>query len=227
MSIHSLKEGGFLSRQRQDGKHQKILKAASKVFAQKGFHNTRVSEIAREAEVADGTIYLYFKNKDDILIHLFEETMEGILQGMREELRTLTDPVEKLRAFVRRHLRLVEENPDLADVIQVELRQSNKFMKDYDNRKFQEYLDLVAEIVREGQQKGAIRADVNPSIAKRVVYGALDELSTIWVLSRKRDRSAEQVAKQVSDIIISGLVQPTRETKACEALSNAQGGCHV
>jgi TetR/AcrR family fatty acid metabolism transcriptional regulator len=216
-----------LGRQRQDGKHQKILKAASKIFAKRGFHNARVSEIAREANVADGTIYLYFKNKDDILIHLFEETMDGILRSMREEIQPLTDPVEKLRVFVRRHLRLVEENPDLADVIQVELRQSNKFMKDYDNRKFQEYLNLVAEIVREGQQMGALRADINPSIAKRVIYGALDELSTIWVLSRKRDRSVEQVARQVSDIIISGLVQPNRETEACGTPSDTQGGCHV
>ncbi len=209
-----------MGRQRHDGKHEKILKAASKVFAQRGFHNARVSEIAREANVADGTIYLYFKNKDDILIHLFEETMEGILRGMREEILHLTDPVEKLRVFVRRHLRLVENNPDLADVIQVELRQSNKFMKEYDNRKFQEYLNLVAEIVREGQGMGAFRAEIDPSIAKRVIYGALDELSTIWVLSRKRDRSVEEVAGQVSDIIIGGLVQPHRETKACGVSPN-------
>ncbi len=171
--------------------------------------------------MADGTIYLYFKGKDDILIHLFEETMDVILRGMRADLEPLEDPVEKLRAFVRRHLRLVEENPDLADVIQVELRQSNKFMKDYDNRKFQEYLNLVADIILEGQERGVIRPDINPSIAKRVVYGALDEISTFWILSKKKSLSVEGAAQQVSDILIRGFLRDQSAGEEARAASNA------
>lgn len=161
-----------MSRPRQGGKHRKILEAAVKIFARKGFYNAKVSEIAREANVADGTIYLYFKNKDDILIHLFEEEMDAVIQAMREEVLTLKDPVERLRAFVRKHLRMVEENKHLAEVIQVELRQSNKFVKDYKNEKFLDYLKLLADIVIDGQRKGVIRSDLNPSIAKRVIFGA-------------------------------------------------------
>ncbi len=196
-----------MARQRHDGKHQKILNAAVKVFAQKGFFNAKVSEIAKEAQVADGTIYLYFKNKDDILIHLFEEEMEKIIQKMQENLRVGSDPLDKLRIFIKTHLGLVESNPAMAEVIQVELRQSNKFMKDYDNRKFHEYLNLLAEIIREGQQQGLIRQNILPSVAKRVIFGALDEMSTYWVFSKRRSKVLEEVTSQVCEILIQGLAE--------------------
>jgi len=208
-----------LARQRQDGKHQKILEAAVKVFAQKGFFNAKVSEIAKEARVADGTIYLYFKNKDDILIHLFEEEMEKIIRGMRERLRASAHPVEKLKIFIRTHLGLVERNPAMAEVIQVELRQSNKFMKDYDNRKFHEYLNILADIVREGQQQGLIRQNLLPSVAKRVIFGALDEISTYWVFSRRRNKALEEVANQVCEILIHGLIEGPSDLVAREGVS--------
>jgi TetR/AcrR family fatty acid metabolism transcriptional regulator len=216
-----------LSRSRQGGKHQKILKAAVKIFARKGFYNARVSEIAREANVADGTIYLYFKNKDDILIHLFEEEMDLIIQAMREEVLVLDDPLEKLRVFVKKHLQMVEENPCLAEVIQVELRQSNKFMKDYRNQRFREYLNLLADIVLEGQRKGLFRLDVNPSIVKRVIFGALDEMSTFWVLAKQRIYSVEDVSQQINDILINGVAVPDLEGKILEISSNTQGGPYV
>jgi len=208
-----------LPRQRRDGKHQKILNAAVKVFAQKGFFNAKVSEIAKEARVADGTIYLYFKNKDDILIHLFEEEMEKIIRGMRERLQASADPLEKLKIFIHTHLGLVESNPAMAEVIQVELRQSNKFMKDYDNRKFHEYLNILAEIVREGQQKGLIRQNVLPSVAKRVIFGALDEMSTYWVFSKRRSKLLEEVAAQVCEILIRGLAEGSSSMAAEAAAS--------
>jgi TetR/AcrR family fatty acid metabolism transcriptional regulator len=194
-----------LNRSQPPEKHHRILQAAIKVFARKGFYNARVSEIAREAQVADGTIYLYFKNKDDILIHLFEEEMDRILQAMRRAIEPLSDPLEKLRAFARTHLSLVEENPLLAEVIQVELRQSSKFMKDYDNHKFLEYLNLLAEIIEEGQRMGSIRPDIHPAIAKRVIFGALDEMSTYWVLSKKRRLPMKEAARQISEILIRGV----------------------
>lgn len=203
-----------MARQRHDGKHQKILNAAVKVFAQKGFFNAKVSEIAKEAKVADGTIYLYFKSKDDILIHLFEEEMEKIIRNMKERLRAASDPLDKLRIFIRTHLGLVESNPAMAEVIQVELRQSNKFMKDYDNRKFHEYLNILAEIVREGQQQGLIRQNILPSVAKRVIFGALDEMSTYWVFSKRKSKVLEEMVAQVCEILIQGLAETTSSMAA-------------
>lgn len=210
-----------MGRSREAGKHQRILHAAVKIFAEKGFYKAKISEIAREAGVADGTIYLYFKNKDDILIQLFEEEMDRMIESMRREISPLRDPLEKLKVFVRRHLGVVEANPRLAEVIQVELRQSNKFVKNYTNRKFQEYLNVLEGIIREGQQQGLMRADVEPAIAKRVIFGALDEMSTFWVLSKKRHRPAKDVVRQVTDMLICGVVHQGSEATRSLVSSNA------
>lgn len=185
-------------------KHDKILAAAAKVFSQHGFYNSKISQIAREAKVADGTIYLYFKNKDDILISLFEETMDHIISMTAEELVPIDDPIKKIRKFIELHLHFAQKNPQLANVIQVELRQSSKFMKEYDNQKFREYINIIQETVIEGQELGIIRRDVHPGVVKRAVFGALDEIALHWVLSKKR-YSLEDSAKQLADVITEGL----------------------
>ncbi len=131
--------GLLIVRMRGDNKRGKILEAAVKVFARNGFYQSKVSEIAREAEVADGTIYLYFHNKDDILINLFEEEMTRIIEAMKAVIAREDDPVRQLEKFAQAHLGLVKRNKELAEVIQVEIRQSSKFMKEYDNKKFAEY----------------------------------------------------------------------------------------
>lgn len=188
----------------QDNKHDRILKAAISVFARNGFFNSRISEIAREADVADGTIYLYFKNKDDILISIFEESLEDILKNVESAIAKTDSALEKLRTFVRFHLEQTMINPSLAEVLQVELRQSTKFMKEYQKVKFKRYLDLIQEIVLAGQAKGEIRKDVHPGVVKRLLFGALDEIALHWVLSRKR-YDLKESAEQLSNIIIDGL----------------------
>lgn len=188
----------------QDNKHDRILKAAITVFARNGFFNSRISEIAREADVADGTIYLYFKNKDDILISIFEESLEDILKDVEGRLAAIESPLEKVRAFIRFHLEQTMINPSLAEVLQVELRQSTKFMKEYQKVKFKRYLDLIQEIVVEGQLKGEIRKDVHPGVVKRLLFGALDEIALHWVLSRRR-YDLKESAEQLSNVIVDGL----------------------
>ncbi|MFO7785691.1 MAG: TetR/AcrR family transcriptional regulator [Thermodesulfobacteriota bacterium] len=187
-------------------KYLRIIGAATRVFARRGFYQAKVSEIAREAGVADGTIYLYFENKDDILISLFEEQMKIVLSNMREQIAATESPVEKLERFSLSHLKLIEQNKDMAEIIQVELRQSSKFMKSYKNEHFAEYLDLIADIVRKGQQDGLFKKDVVPDLAKRALFGALDELSRYWVLSTRRKYDIETAAKQISETFLYGLV---------------------
>ena len=187
-------------------KHNKIIKAAIKVFAKNGFYNSRVSEIAKEAQVADGTVYLYFKNKDDILISLFEEEMDRIIKNMREELEVEENPVEKIKKFARIHLNMVKEDKNLAEVIQVELRQSNKFMREYKNRRFIEYLNIISSVIREGQHSGHFRPDVMPGLAKRAFFGALDELSNMFVFSPKRKYSVDMAAEQVASFFLGGII---------------------
>ncbi|MGD9032763.1 MAG: TetR/AcrR family transcriptional regulator [Desulfobacteraceae bacterium] len=191
---------------RSNEKYYRIINAATKIFAKKGFFQAKVSEIAKEAKVADGTIYLYFENKDSILISLFEEQMKRVLDNMREEISKETGSVKKIERFALNHLKLIEQNKDVAEIIQVELRQSSKFMKEYKNEKFAEYLNLIADIIQEGQTEGIFKNDIIPGIAKRAFFGALDEMSRFWVLSSRRKYDIETAAKQISEYFLSGLI---------------------
>jgi len=188
-------------------KYQKILESAVRVFARKGFHQARISDIAKEAGVADGTIYLYFRNKDEILIKVFEESLTEIIRRFESELKEEKDPLSRLRRFIWLHLELLEENQALAEVIQIELRQSHKFMKEYVPKKFLEYLEIIARLVREGQEAGVIRPEISPAIFKRALFGALDELSLYWVLTKKPKSYIKSSAEQLCEIFLKGIVQ--------------------
>jgi TetR/AcrR family fatty acid metabolism transcriptional regulator len=193
-------------RMRGEEKYRMILNAAKHVFAMEGFYNSKVSEIAREAHVADGTIYLYFKNKDDILISLFEEELNGIITTVKEKLKDIDDPREQIIKFCDNHLTIVESDRALAEVIQVELRQSNKFMREYKNKHFLAYLNIIADIVSQGQEEGIFRDDLRPDICARVIFGSLDELSTYLVTARRKRFDVHEVATLVGNSFLNGLV---------------------
>jgi TetR/AcrR family fatty acid metabolism transcriptional regulator len=194
------------SASRRADKRSLITDAAVEVFAEKGFHQARVSDIARRAGVADGTIYLYFKNKEDLLLSIFEEKMDLLLEGLGEALADTDDPIERIRRYARFHFQQVEENRATAEVLQIELRLSNKFLKEYRPEKLWAYLGVFGQIVREGQAKGLFRAEVDPFIGMWSFFGALDELAMQWVLSRKQDRfPLEKAADQVADVFIRGM----------------------
>jgi TetR/AcrR family fatty acid metabolism transcriptional regulator len=192
---------------RNGDKYHRIINAATKVFAKRGFFHAKVSDIAKEAHVADGTIYLYFENKDDILISLFEEQMQVVLGNMMEEISKEKDAVKKIEKFALTHLKLIELNKNVAEIIQVELRQSSKFMKEYKNERFLQYLNLIDDIIKEGQEQGIFKKEIMPGIAKRAFFGALDEMSRFWVLSSHKKYDIETAAKQISGYFLYGLVK--------------------
>ena len=194
------------SQNKKKDKYYRIINAATKIFAQKGFFKTKVSEIAKEANVADGTIYLYFQNKDDILISIFEEKMQLVLDNMKMCLMKEQNPVKKIETFARVHLEMIEKNKDVAELIQVELRQSSKFMKEYENLKFHQYLNLISDIIKDGQAKGIFKPDIIPGIAKRAFFGALDEMSRFWVLSKKKKYDTKTAAKQIAEYFLRGMI---------------------
>jgi TetR/AcrR family fatty acid metabolism transcriptional regulator len=195
-----------MGKRKNSEKYHRIIEAATKVFAKKGFYQAKISEIAREAGVADGTIYIYFENKDDVLISLFEEQMKAVLDNMVVQVSKKDDPIEKLENFALAHLRLVEQNKNMAEIIQVEVRQSSKFVKEYKNEPFSKYLDIIADIIRQGQQKGLFKKDVIPGVAKRAFFGALDEMSRFWVLSSRKQYDIRIAAKQISEYFLSGIM---------------------
>lgn len=194
-----------MSKRKDNEKYHRIIEAATKVFAKNGFYQSKIAQIAKEAGVADGTIYIYFENKDDILISLFEEQMKVVLDNMALQVAKIDDPAEKLEKFASTHLGLIEMNKDMAEIIQVELRQSGKFMKEYKNERFMEYLDIIGDIIIEGQKSGLFKKDVIPGVAKRAFFGALDEVSRFWVLSSRRQYDISTAAKQISMFFLNGI----------------------
>ncbi|HEY2932603.1 MAG TPA: TetR/AcrR family transcriptional regulator [Acidobacteriota bacterium] len=167
-------------------KYDTILKASIKVFARRGFFNSTVADVARQAGVADGTVYLYFKNKDDILVSIFNHVMDEVMDCINRELSQLKDPVARLRKIIKMHLELMENDADLAVVFQVELRHSIKFMEQFSATRVAEYLRVIRSVIEAGQKNGTIRRDVDSSIASKVLFGALDEMTTNWMLSKKK-----------------------------------------
>lgn len=187
-------------------KYQKIIEAATAVFAQKGFHAAKIADIAKVAQVADGTIYLYFKSKDDLLISVFEYSIDLFIQTVENGLSGLTSPVEKLKYFIEIYFKLIKTYPELAQVIQLELRQSSKFLKEYTNTKFFTFLSIVAGIVEEGQAERLFRPDLNPQLVRRALFGAIDEISLEWLLMKKKKYPIEDAAAQLSAWFIEGLL---------------------
>ena len=186
-------------------KRGRILRAAVKIFSRKGFFNSKVSEIARAAEVADGTIYLYFRNKDDLLISLFEEKMGEVVADVRRRIAVGGNAHEKLKIFIENHMDLLERESGLVEVLQVELRQSTKFLKDYTPVKFFEYLEVISDILEEGKREGVFRPDLNVSVARRAIFGALDELSLTYILSRKPKYHPTVTAAELCRLLLEGL----------------------
>ena len=190
---------------RNSDKKELIINAAVKVFADKGFYNAKVSDVARGAGVADGTIYLYFKNKDDLLISLFETKMAEIIERFYAILKSSLTAIEKIRQFIHLYFRMIAENPDLAEVFQVELRQSSKFLKDYHNQKFIDFLNLIGDIIHGGQVDGLFRSDINIHTMKLIIFGAMDELARQWILTKDTPYDLDKTAVEMADTFIRSL----------------------
>src|SRR5256885_12242249 len=185
-------------------KREAILRAAIRVFANNGYFNSKVADIAREAGVADGTVYLYFKSKEEILHSIFDRSMEEAISEGRKQLALTTDPREKLRRIAHLHLERLGADRDLAVVFQVELRGSTKFMEEFSAAGFAAYLGLIRETLEEGQRAGVFRKSLSAKVVAKILFGALDEMATNWILSKRRYKLAP-MADQVMDIFLNGV----------------------
>lgn len=185
-------------------KREAILRAATKVFAESGYFNSKVADVARVAGVADGTVYLYFKSKEEILRSIFDRGVTEVLSEARAIIEEVADARERLRRIARLHLERLGADRDLAIVFQVELRGSTKFMEEFSAAGFAEYLRLIRDTFEEGQRAGVFRRELNAKIVAKVFFGALDEMATNWILSRRRYKLAP-LADAALDIILDGV----------------------
>lgn len=197
---------GSVSAMRDPDKPQQIIDAAVRVFARNGFYNSRVSDIAREAGIASGTIYLYFKTKDEILVTLFREKMAAFVASLRMEIAREQDPEAKIRRLVRLHFEVLEANPDMAEVVQVELRQGQKFFRGASAHEISAYFELIGSILQDGVAAGVFRRDLPVKIATKMLFGAMDQLTTSWVLGKRGYRLAD-AAEPVANIFLKGVTR--------------------
>ncbi|WP_400164240.1 TetR/AcrR family transcriptional regulator [Brevibacillus sp. TJ4] len=165
-------------------KYQAIIDAAVRVIAQQGYHNAQVSKIAKEAKVADGTIYLYFENKDDILISLFNEKMGHFIETCRQRIMEQTSTEQKLYVLVHAHLSQLSQDQDLAKVTQIELRQSNQEISVGIGNVMKQYFNLIDEVIGEGIATGVFRTDLDVRMTRKMIFGTLDEVTTSWVMKQ-------------------------------------------
>ena len=187
-------------------KREAILRAATNVFAGNGYFNSKVSDIAGAAGIADGTVYLYFKSKDDILHSIFDRAMAEFIAEGKQELAKLDDPIAKLRRIAELHLGKLGADRDMAIVFQVELRGSTKFMQEFSAAGFAEYLDIIRVTIDDGQRAGVFRDDIKPIVCAKILYGALDEMVTNWILSKHR-YPLEPMANEVLKIFFGGILK--------------------
>ncbi|WP_175639871.1 TetR/AcrR family transcriptional regulator [Metabacillus schmidteae] len=186
-------------------KYIQIIDAAVIVIAENGYHQAQVSKIAKQAGVADGTIYLYFKNKEDILVSLFEEKMGVFIEKIEEEIKSKTNAADKLYSLIDKHFTLLSEDHHLAIVTQLELRQSNKDLRLRINEVLKGYLNVVDKIISEGKENRELREEIDVRLARQMIFGTIDETVTTWVMNDQKYKLTDQT-KKVHDLFVYGLV---------------------
>jgi TetR/AcrR family fatty acid metabolism transcriptional regulator len=193
-------------------KYQRILDAAVEVIAERGYFQSPVSAIAARAGVADGTIYLYFKSKDDLLRAAIDGIYGRFHQEMDERFATLTDPRGQLEYIAQLHLGIAGVNRSIAVLLQTELRQSARFIQEFSHQHLVRYIQVVREIVRRGQQEGVFRADVSDGIVAHCLFGAIDELLSAAVFTG-REMDPKATAAQVIDVVLNGVSAGVRDKR--------------
>lgn len=185
-------------------KYELILDAALKVIAENGFHGSQISKIAKEAGVADGTIYLYFKNKEDILISLFQERLGNLVGMFHSSIKETSTADEALRKVCEIHFTELENNVNLAYVTQIELRQSSLELRKAIGLVVKPYIQLIEHIVERGMSEGSFRKDLDPKLTRLLIFGAMDEVVTSWLISGRKYSLSAQVDKTV-EFFLKGL----------------------
>jgi TetR/AcrR family fatty acid metabolism transcriptional regulator len=185
-------------------KYRKILDAAVAVIAENGYFNSPVSKIAARAGVADGTIYLYFKSKDDVLRAAIDRMMQRFYDGVEEEFKRVTDPREQLEAIGRIHMEMAIQDRDVAILMQTEVRQSARFIAEFSQKHLARYIQIVREVVRRGQEQGVFRKELSAGVVAQCWFGAIDEMLTTTLFTG-RDYDPKATARQVLDVVLNGI----------------------
>ena len=189
---------------RNTEKYQQILEAAVVVFAEQGFLQSTVAQVAKQAGVADGTIYLYFKNKDDILIQIYDYKTKEVFEQFRKAVDAGVSAEQKLRNLVRTHLEEFQKDINMAIVYQAETHQHRRLAQDVIKEMSKWYRDIITEVVELGQEEGTMRRNLYLGLVMRLVTGAIDEVINAWIHAGGNYDLAS-MADPLVDLFISGI----------------------
>lgn len=203
-------------------KRSAIMRAAVQVIAERGYFAARMADVAAQAKVADGTLYLYFQGKEDLLASIFEEYANAFMHRAKADLEDLEDPRQRLARVIERHLVSFERDRALAHVFQIELRHTRRFLRRVAKGKVAEYLQLLQQVVSDGMKQGAFRTDIPAEVAARIVFGSIDECVTAWVLAERPGRLAAQ-AEPLTAVLLQGLEPPDAKVGDTALRTNAPG----
>lgn len=157
-----------------------IFQAAEGVFSEKGYNQSTISEIARQAGVAEGTVYEYFKNKTDLLFSVPKLRFQEHLEALKEVFEVRT-PVRKLRRFIRHHFLLYTTKPDFLKMFLLNVQFNQLFYSSEAYLLYKEYTGIVDLVLEEGKQDGSIRKDVNNRVFKNLFFGGFSHLTLRWL----------------------------------------------
>jgi len=194
------------------GRKREILSHAMIVIGSRGFQNATISEIARNAQVGDATIYEYFKSKEDLLLAIPIEVTKEILPEIGEHMMGIRGAFNKLRKFVWWYLDFFEKNPEYASVVLLELKTSRTYISTEAYQAARAWYEVVLDILREGQEEGSIGKETDCYIARSLCVGVIEHITIRWLLKDK-NYSLTQYADDITDLLIKALANDTAEEK--------------
>lgn len=193
-----------MPRRKQEEKYSKILDAATRVFAREGFHNAKIGDVAEEAGVAHGTVYLYFGGKDDLLISIFRENLQELVEYVSSEIEKEANAEAKLRRMISLQIELIETNSELAELMLVEFPQTGKFLSNSVVNDLAAYIDMIANILKEGVAEGAFDDSMDVNMVATVIYSGIQGIATRWILEEMK-YPLKKVANEISEVFLSGI----------------------
>lgn len=202
-------EEGVMARKKQEEKRVRILESAAKVFAREGFYNAKIKDVAQEAGVAHGTVYLYFSSKEDLLISLFRENLSELIQYVQSEIQKEKNAEDKLRRMMSLQIELIETNPELTALMLVEFPQTGKFLSSDSINELAAYIDMIANILKEGMAEGIFDNSIDVDVVATVIYSGIQGIATRWVLEEMK-YPLKKVADEISKVFLDGI-RPRQE----------------
>ncbi len=204
-------------------KRQRILEAAVRIFGRRGYHDAKIAEIASEARVAEGTVYLYFRNKEHLFATVFDEKMDQLLERGRKIAASDEAASERLTRLVDLHLTFLASDRDLASLFQIELRRSARMLQRVIRSKLVDYFRLLGGVLKDGIESGEFRGELSPRLAVRVLFGAADEIVSEWLFSGEPALLTD--ARKVVGMLLSGFAawkapgKPDRRAPSVSAIA--------